>query len=118
MMIMHPRFANWLQSPVRKVEPHHLLEEEKLELEFKKMLAHRCLEIVKESPGLTDRERKLAHRAMYLYMHYEPREAVRKFPLARSNYYKYVLLGCKTAWRLSADDPQCQEFMSHIRRFV
>lgn len=108
----------WWQCTHPTADVHHMVDPGKLELEFKKMLAHRCLEIVKEAPGLTDRERKLSHRAMYLYMHYEPREAARVFPLDRSNYYKYVLLGCKTARWLSADDPQCQEFMSHIRRFA
>jgi hypothetical protein len=115
MSVHNPRTNYWEHVDGNIDE---FVDDDRQELEFKKMLAHRCLEVVKEAPGLTERERKLAHRAMYLYMHYEPREAVAAFPLCSERYYAYVLLGCKTARRLSADDPQCQEFMSHIRRFA
>jgi hypothetical protein len=91
--------------------------ETKDELDFKQLLAHRCLTLVKNTTQLSAKVARRAHAAMVLFMHHEPKEAVRLYPGCERDYYYKLQTGLKVAKRLSVDDALCQEYMRNIRRF-
>jgi hypothetical protein len=114
MSIHDPRYNHYTHV---RGDIHSFSYETRDELDFKKLLAHRCLELVRTTETLRPVGSQLAHEAMRLFMHHEPREAERFFRRCRSQYYEWLQRGLRLAQRLSVDDALCQDYMSNIRRF-